>query len=214
MLRSALSWARLSFMLPILARESLRAASSICSLFSSRESSALLLSTWQEHDRYTRAMQNMKTQNIKCAKARGAQVVFKLPEPALQRVGLALPPAAASQPPPAGESPLLQTTLHAERRPDSHSDPTAFVCIKKQYAYGAITSVLKATNEIVRLIRLIVMCRGVMVGTKSYCWAYTYTETLWHTDFLLLHSIFPVFHVDFPFTGVLKSGKDSQQDFA
>lgn len=50
-------------MLPILARESLRAASSDCSLLSSRESSALLLSAWRDrgqniiegtdHERYT-----------------------------------------------------------------------------------------------------------------------------------------------------------------
>lgn len=51
-------------MLPILARESVRAASSDCSLLSSRESSALLPSAWRDdrahniiegtdHERYT-----------------------------------------------------------------------------------------------------------------------------------------------------------------
>lgn len=54
MFRAALSCARPSFMLPIFARESLRAASSDWSLLSSRQSSVFLLSAWREESRSNR----------------------------------------------------------------------------------------------------------------------------------------------------------------
>ena len=57
---SVFSWTRLSFMWPILARESLRAAASDCSLFRSRESSALQLSVWRDRD-VTKGQHNTNT---------------------------------------------------------------------------------------------------------------------------------------------------------
>lgn len=62
-------------------------------------------------------------------------ITIFLPEPAPQTAVFFLAPAAASEPPPAGESPSLQTTRHAERRLDSRSDPTASVCLRQHVLF-------------------------------------------------------------------------------
>ena len=83
--KSVLSWASPSFMLPILARESLRAASSDCSLFISRESSALLPSAWKGNEG---RVSQIKYKNIKSAKR--AQVDVSYPSQCFRQLGFLL----------------------------------------------------------------------------------------------------------------------------
>lgn len=52
------------------------------------------------------------------------------PEPAMRTAGSSPAPAAASQPPPADESPSLQTAPHAEPKLGSRSDPAASDCVE------------------------------------------------------------------------------------
>lgn len=126
-----MSWARTSFILPIFTTESLRAASSDCSLLSCRDSSVMLLLAYGVREGFngkhrTKKGKNRKHKNIQ--KSSKTSLSPSSPEPVLQTAAPSLAPEAASQPPPAGGSPSPQITLHAELKLDSHSDPTASVC--------------------------------------------------------------------------------------
>ncbi len=195
-------------MLPILARESLSAASSDCSLFSSKDNSALRLSAWMDNENHIKVKTNITTHNIKSAKfKKHISALFTYPSECFRELGsLSLQQLPLNLP-------LLVSLPHCRQLSTLGWGSTLtllplLLSVPKQHTRNVITVYVRATKKCVKLMRL--MSFG---GVLWHCLSpQMHVHTRKHCGFLI--RLLVVYMVNFPGYGFCLLPWDASKNYS